>query len=81
MIDGKNGVVEISSFDLSVDEVFTGQKIASADPREEKHILKYVFFACLTYNLQCIYMVTLDDKYKWADMIEGLFFNQLSLYL
>lgn len=46
MIDGKNGVVEISSFDLSVDEVFTGQKIASADPCEEKHMLKYVFFAC-----------------------------------
>lgn len=61
MIDGKNGVVEIPSFDLSVDEVFTGQKIASADPCEEKHMLKYVFFACLTYNLLCIYMVTLDD--------------------
>lgn len=81
MIDGKNGVVEIPSFDLSVDEVFTGQKIASADPCEEKHMLKYVFFACLTYNLLYIYMVTLDDKYKWADMIEDLFFNQLSLYL
>lgn len=46
MIDGKNGVVEISSFDLSVDEVFTGQKFASADPCKEKHMLKYVFFAC-----------------------------------
>lgn len=39
-------------------------RIASADPCEEKHMLKYVFFACLTYNLLCIYMVTLDDKYK-----------------
>lgn len=48
MIDGKNGVVEIPSFDLSVDEVFTGQKIASADPCEEKHMLKYF---CM-FNLQ-----------------------------
>lgn len=64
MIDGKNGVVEIFFFDLLVDEVFIGQKIVFVDLREEKYILKYVFFVCLIYNLQCIYMVILDDKYK-----------------
>lgn len=64
MIDGKNGVVEIFFFDLLVDEVFIGQKIVFVDLCEEKYMLKYVFFVCLIYNLQCIYMVILDDKYK-----------------
>lgn len=64
MIDGKNGVVEIFFFDLFVDEVFIGQKIVFVDLCEEKYMLKYVFFVCLIYNLLCIYMVILDDKYK-----------------
>lgn len=64
MIDGKNGVVEIFFFDLLVDEVFIGQKIVFVDLCEEKYMLKYVFFVCLIYNLLCIYMVILDDKYK-----------------
>lgn len=60
MIDGKNGVVEIPSFDLSVDEVFTGQNCFCWSMRREAYAKICVF--CM-FNLQLT--VYLHGYHRW----------------